>query len=258
MGSTVAIAKERLLLEPPGRDFPYYRGGGGSISTTGWLLIFAGVAAGLLSLGMPLPLADGIVTDWLRALLFVSLPLLGLRMATPGSWTVIFAWIGLRQVKLMFAVAVVNIIVTFAVGTAVKSFGTTNRNAAIADASQLGGAQAGLFFAKVAIQLLGEELITILPFLAILTICHAKAGVGRNASVIVAWLVSAVAFGLIHLPTYDWNIMHCVVVIGSARLILTWAYIWSKNLWVSTGAHIINDWTLLASTIFVAPLATSV
>ena len=110
----------------------------------------------------------------------------------------------------------------------------------------------------IALQLLGEELITILPFLAVLAFCHAHTGMGRNASVIVAWLASAVAFGLIHLPTYDWNLIQCLVVIGSARLVLTWAYIWSKNIWVSTGAHIINDWTLIASTTFLAPLATSV
>jgi membrane protease YdiL (CAAX protease family) len=32
-----------------------------------------------------------------------------------------------------------------------------------------------------------------------------------------------------------------------ARLILTWAYIRTKNIWVSTGAHIINDWVLLGA-----------
>ena len=33
-------------------------------------------------------------------------------------------------------------------------------------------------------------------------------------------------------------------VIGSARLVLTLAYIKTKNIWVSYGAHLINDWTL--------------
>jgi membrane protease YdiL (CAAX protease family) len=73
---------------------------------------------------------------------------------------------------------------------------------------------------------------------------------------LVAWLLSAVVFGLLHLPTYDWNLVQCLVVIGSARLVLTWAYVWTKNIWVSTGAHIINDWTLMSATIFLAPLVT--
>lgn len=258
MGSTAATAEARLPLEPQGTDFPYYRGGPRAVSMAGWLLVLAGVAAGFLALVTSLPLADSLLTGWLRAMLFVCLPLLGLRIATPCGWTAIFARIGLREVKLMFVFAILNIIISLVVGSAVKFYGTATPNAAIADAANLGGAQVSSFFAKVALQLLGEELITILPFLAVLALCHAQAGIARNASVIVAWLTSAVAFGLVHLPTYDWNIVQCLVVIGSARLVLTWAYVWSKNVWVSTGAHIINDWTLMASTIFLAPLANAV
>jgi membrane protease YdiL (CAAX protease family) len=48
--------------------------------------------------------------------------------------------------------------------------------------------------------------------------------------------------------------MQCLVVIGSARLMLTWAYVWTKNIWVSTGAHILNDWALMAFTVILTPL----
>jgi len=255
MESTATTVEERLPLEPQGRDFPYYRGGPCAIVASGWLIILAGVAAGFLAL---VTFADGLLTGWLRALLFVGLPLLGLRVASPRGWTAIFAGVGLREAKLMFVFALLNIIITMAIGVAIKFFGTTTANAGIADAAQLGGAQLANFFAKVGVQLLGEELITILPFLAILALSRKLTGMARNAAVIVAWLASAVAFGLIHLPTYDWNLIQCLVVIGSARLVLTWAYIWSKNVWVSTGAHIINDWTIIASTVFLAPMATSV
>ena len=215
------------------------------------------MAAGFLALVVPLPVADGLLSGWLRAVLFAGLPLLALRVAAPRSWAAIFAPVGLREVKLMVVFALLNIVVSLAVGSTIKFFGTVTPNAAVAEAGQLGGGRLLNFFGKVALQLLGEELITILPFLAVLALCRSRAGLGRNVSVIVAWLVSAIAFGLIHLPTYDWNLVQCVVVIGSARLILTWAYVWSKNVWVSTGAHIINDWTLIASTAFLAPLATS-
>ncbi len=254
---TAATAEERLPLEPRGRDFPYDRDGPGAISMSGWLMILAGVAAGFLALVTPLPVADGILSGWLRAVLFAGLPLLALRVASPRGWTALFARVGLREVKLMFVFALLNIIVSLAIGSAIKFLGTTTPNAAVAEAAQLGGVRLLNFFSRVALQLLGEELMTILPFLAVLALCRTQVGLGRNASVIVAWLASAVAFGLVHLPTYDWNVVQCLVVIGSARLILTWAYVWSKNVWVSTGAHIINDWTLIASTAFLAPLATS-
>jgi membrane protease YdiL (CAAX protease family) len=144
-----------------------------------------------------------------------------------------------------------------AIGVVVKKFGTVTANASVADAAGLDGPRLASFYAKTGLQLLGEELITILPFLAILAFCHTRAGLGRNAALLVAWLGSAIAFGLLHLPTYDWNVVQCLVVIGSARLILTWAYVWTKNIWVSTGAHIINDWAIMTAVIFLPPLVAS-
>jgi membrane protease YdiL (CAAX protease family) len=245
----------RLPLEPRGPDFPYYRGDPTTISATGWLIVLAAVAAGFSALVIPLPFEDGIATGWLRTAAFVGLPLIGLAIAAGGGWKAIFGRVGLREVKLMFAFAALNILVSMAVGFLVKRFGTVSANAGVADAAQLEGARLASFFAKTGVQLLGEELITILPFLALLTFLHTRAGLGRNAALLVAWFVSAIAFGLIHLPTYDWNWVQCVVIIGSARLMLTWAYVWTKNIWVSTGAHILNDFAIISATVFLAPLA---
>jgi hypothetical protein len=144
------------------------------------------------------------------------------------------------------------------IGVLIKKYGTVISNASIADAANLEGIRLFNFFAKVAPQMLGEELLTFLPFLALLAFCHDRLGFGRNASVVIAWLVSAAAFGLVHLPTYNWNFVQCLVVIGSARLVLTWAYVWTKNIWVSTGAHVINDWLLIGSSVFLAPLVPAV
>jgi hypothetical protein len=36
-----------------------------------------------------------------------------------------------------------------------------------------------------------------------------------------------------------------------------WACVWTKNIWVSTGAHIIDDWALISMIVFVAPLAAT-
>jgi len=92
---------------------------------------------------------------------------------------------------------------------------------------------------------LGEEVVTILPFLAVLALLSNRFSVGRKAAVVGAWLISSLIFGLIHLPTYDWNWVQCIVIIGTARMVLSLAWIMTKNIWVSTGAHVINDWLLL-------------
>jgi membrane protease YdiL (CAAX protease family) len=247
-------AAPRVPLKPQRPDFPYYRDQPAAISPGGWLLVLVGTVAGFAALVTPLPITDNTVTGWLRVAAFVGLPLLGLMQAAPKRWRDIFGRVGLREIKLMFVFALLNIAISMAIGVVIKTFGTATANGSIASAGTLGGPELLNFFAKVALQLLGEELITILPFLAILTFCHGLLHLERNASVIAAWLVSALAFGLAHLPTYDWNIVQCIVVIGSARLVLTWAYVWTKNIWVSTGAHIINDWTIMAATIFLPRL----
>lgn len=247
-------AGPRLPLEPRGPDFPYYRDEPPTISAEGWLLVLAGAAAGFAALVVPMPFTDSALTGWLRVAAFVGLPLVALAFAAPGRWTAIFGRVGLREIRLMVVFALLNIVISMAVGVVVKTFGTVTANATIAGAAALDGPQLANLFAKVAPQLLGEELITILPFLAILAFGHRRLGLSRNAAVLVAWILSAIIFGLLHLPTYDWNIVQCLVVIGSARLVLSWAYVWSKNIWVSTGAHIINDWVLMASITFLPRL----
>ena len=59
----------------------------------------------------------------------------------------------------------------------------------------------------------------------------------------MALLVSTLIFCAAHLPTYDWNWEQCFGVIGASRLVLTLAYTATRKLWVSTGAHILTDWT---------------
>jgi len=251
------VMSPRLMVEREGVDFPFYADTPPTISGIGWIMIMAATVVGFAALGTPMPFEDNVLTGWLRGAVFVGLPLLALALAAPGRWQAIFRRVAFRDVLVMFGIAILNIIVTMSIGLLFQKFGTVSNNAGIAGAADLEGARLASFFAKVALQMLGEELITILPFLAILAWLHGKAGMGRNAAVLAAWLVSAIIFALLHLPTYDWNIVQCVVVIGTARLVLTLAYVWTKNIWVSTGAHIINDWTLIGSTVLLTPLAAA-
>lgn len=68
-------------------------------------------------------------------------------------------------------------------------------------------------------------------------------------AVLIAWLATAIWFGAAHLPTYGWNSAQAFLTIGVARLVLTLAYLRTKNIAVSTSAHIINDSVLLTGAI---------
>ena len=242
-------------LEDPGSDFPFYNGRPVPISGGQWLFVMAAVVAGFALLVVPIPWPEGPLRALIPAILFAAVPLAALARVAPGHWTSIFGKLGWREVRLMFGFALLNLVVTMSVGVLLSALMDVTSNAAASQLGTMDTAGRLAFFAKTLPQLLGEELVTMLPFLALLTLLTTRLRVGRRAAIVGAWLISSLLFGLIHLPTYDWNLIQCIAVIGTARMVLTAAYILTKNIWVSTGAHIINDWVLFGAGLVGAGLA---
>lgn len=256
LGNSIAATPEErfLRLEDSATDFPFYRDDPVAISNRQWLFIMAMVVVGFLGLALPIPWPAGAFWQFIPAFLMPGIPLIALAYVVPYHWRVIFGKVRSREVRLMFGFALLNIVVSMTVGAIVFAlFGATPNGST----AQLGGLDmAGriAFFAKTIPQLLGEEVITILPFLALLHLFSKGLGLGRKGAILGAWLITAILFGLIHLPTYDWNLIQCILVIGTARLVLTLPWIMTKNIWVSTGTHIINDWLLFSMSLIGAGL----
>jgi membrane protease YdiL (CAAX protease family) len=213
------------------------------ISTGRWLVVWAACAIGFLVLSV-FPQPNSYVALVPRTL-FVAIPLGALVWAAGPYWRAVFRRVRARDVGLMVLFAGLNIVVTSVVAAVVRLFVTVSANAQVPGGGPTTGPELAAFYVGTGVQLLGEELFTILPFLALLHLLVARAGLSRNRAVLLAWLITAVWFGAALLPTYDWNAAQAFLIIGSARLMLTLAYIRTKNLWVSTGAHVLNDWTLL-------------
>jgi membrane protease YdiL (CAAX protease family) len=252
-----AAGTERFIrLEDPGTDFPLYNGAPAPVSAGQWMFVVGMVVVGFLVLASPIDWPGGIFGQFIPAVLFPAIPLAALAYVAPGHWRSIFGRVGGREVKLMFGFALLNLIVSMSVGVALRAFTEVTPNAATAQLGSLDATGQLAFFGKTLPQLFGEEVITLLPFLALLHWLVIGLRVGRRRAIIVAWLVSSLVFGLIHLPTYDWNLIQCVLVIGVARMVLTLPWIMTKNIWVSTGAHIINDWSLFGMALLGASIAT--
>jgi uncharacterized protein len=240
-----SVATDRFnWIERPGREFPFFNDLPARISGPQWLLVMAMVVAGLLAVALPIAWPFAPVGRLVPALLIVVIPLWGVHLVAPGHWKSLFARVSARDVLWMFLFALLNIVITVAVGLLLKMVMTEVHNPAAALLAKSDTFERLFIFINMAPQLVGEELITILPFLALMTLFTKRFGVSRKTALVGAWLVSAVLFGLLHLPTYGWNVVQCLAIIGTARLVLTLPWIMTKNLWVSAGAHIINDWTL--------------
>lgn len=233
------------LPEENGRDFPFYNGVPTTLTSGRWLVLLVLVAAAFALLVAPISWPGGELGLFVPALLFSVIPLAGLSLLSGGHAGSLFAGVGWRAVRSMILFALLNIVISLTVGGIVKATIGASANQAVATANGLTSAGLALFLSKTAVQLVGEEVLTILPFLALMQWLMTRSSMSRTAAVFLAWLISAAMFGAAHLPTYDWNFAQCFIIIGTARLVLSLAYIKTKNLWVSAGAHILNDWFLI-------------
>ncbi|WP_405182362.1 CPBP family intramembrane metalloprotease [Nocardia sp. NBC_01377] len=228
-------------------DFPFYDGEPTTLSVPQWILAWVSVAVGIAVL-MFTPQPNNLVALIPRTL-FVVIPLVTLALITRPYWTALFRRVTRRDVLTMFGFAVLTLAVSSSLALIVRAFSDTAANEATDDVGSLGVIDVIAFYVGTGIQLVGEEIFTMIPLLAVLYIFFAKVKVSRRTAIVVAWIVSSLWFGAAHLPTYDWNVAQAFIVIGGARVVLTLAYIRTKNLWVSTGAHVINDWTLFTPSI---------
>ncbi|KQQ82490.1 hypothetical protein ASF73_19560 [Xanthomonas sp. Leaf131] len=237
-------------------DFPFYNREPIPLSALQWLLILGALCMAFALLVMPWPSHDSILGRWGHVLLFCLVPLGAMALIDRRAVAALFHRLRVRDGVWMIAIAVLNLVVTIAVALAFSGLHHASSNPLFA---QLGSADASTritAFAMMVPQLLGEELLTILPFLALLQWLTARMRLRRRYAVLCAWLLSALPFALAHLPTYHWDLLQCLVIIGTARLVLSLAYVVTRNLWVSTGAHVLNDWALFAFALSgpVAPL----
>jgi membrane protease YdiL (CAAX protease family) len=238
------------------RDFPFYNDQPIALSGKYWLVLLGslGLAFAVLVL---LPLRS-FPAKLIPASLFLIIPLLALRVVAGPYWTALFHRVGLKQIALMIGFALLTLAGSIVVSMVLQQMAVMKPNGVSEAMRDLSGAELVGSLIPTIPQLIGEEFLGILPFLAVLWVCVTRLHMPRRVGIAVAVGVSALIFGAAHLPTYDWNWSQALIGIGAARVFLTLAYIATRNLWVSAGAHILNDWAgfLMAFAVGHAPIGT--
>ena len=245
----------RLSAPQDRPDFPFYLGRPIGLSGRQWGVVLAGVALAFWLLVAPWTRPPPPWGVWIPALLFCLVPLGALALVAGRHWAALFHRPSGRDLRLMVGIAALNLVVTVLLGLLVSGQHHVQANPLFQSLGEADAATRLHTLAAMAPQLLGEELLTILPFLALLWWLHAWAGIRRRTALVLAWLLSAIPFALVHLPTYGWDLLQCLSIIGTARLVLSLAYLLSRNLWVSTGAHVLNDWALVGTALLLGPLS---
>lgn len=239
------MAAPRPAPPPLGKDFPVQP------NARGWSLVLLSLL-GAYQLLLWLP-ATQPWSQFLLRLLFAGLPLAAWAWVARRRAGVLFGPLGWRQALAALLTAVLAMAAALAAALLVSQFALVSPN-------PLAFASAGMALpafvwqlASMMPQLLGEELLTLLPFLALVQLASQRLGWGRRRSLLLALLGSTLLFSAAHLPTYDWNWAQCFYIIGASRLVLTLAYIATRNLWVSTAAHILTDWAEFTLVFLVLP-----
>ncbi len=233
----------RLIERKDNRDFPFYNLLPAEIATWKWIVIILSCVVGFSSLLFIY--FENQLLNLIPRILFTGIPLVTFIVLARPNWRAIFKplkWADVPTILVFWLLTLgLSAGAAFIVsgGDPVGHFAANSATSTVLDGGFWGivGFYLGTF-----IQLFGEELVTILPFLAVLYWLHSKFGVSRKLAIILALIVTAISFGAMHLPTYGWNIVQAIVLIGVARIALTLAFIRTKNILVSFGAHLVNDW----------------
>ena len=105
----------------------------------------------------------------------------------------------------------------------------------------------------ILVQLIGEELIKVIVFLISMGLIYHFIK-DRKISVIVSIAVACIVFGLVHLGSYNGNIVQCLLVIGLGCVIHFYLYIKTKNIVNSYLTHLLIDLFLFLPSFFATGL----
>jgi len=208
-----------VWLERAGDDFPFYDGRPVALSGRQWSVVLGSTLVAFLILTMAGPLVAKTLgsTPAARVMLasvFAGLPLLALARVAPQGWRLLFRRITGRDILWMFGFAALNLVITFTIALTLLQFLDMTVNPIID--IKLDGTSAVLgFLAWTAVQLLGEDLLTVLPFLAILTLGVGRFGMGAAGGddVCLGWIVAGLRAG----ASADLQLEPCAMSAGGGR-----------------------------------------
>ena len=228
-------------------EFPYVGQSSTRLPSAKWLLVLASVLLAVaLLLFLPALFNENDIATPISILMFAAIPIATFYAVSPDKGAGLFKPLTFKIIGQSIGFGLLTFVLSMCCALLMTQLIDTAANSGIHGLEALSGGQQIRFFALTVPQLFGEEVITILPFLAILYFCQQRLHYSQTKAVLLAWIITALWFALIHLPTYNWNFLQVLWGIGFARLLLTAVYIITKNLWVSTGAHITNDWLMFA------------
>lgn len=237
-----------LNLDDKESDFPFYKEG---IPTYNWIFPISGCLSALLLIYIDLPISP-VLKIAVRATLLVVLPFLGLHFVSSHIYTSLCRKLRRSDFKLIVLTVLSAIVIQLFLHFLLTELFQYKfaENGGVNIISTLGTTDRIIYsFFLFGFQLMGEEMLRVLPFLFFLQFFTQNLDMRRKHSILFSWFISAGIFALLHLPTYDWNMIQ-VLVLFTGSFVMNYAYVRTKNVWVVYLVHLLYDFLLMIPVLF--------
>lgn len=243
--------------------YPFYNGDVKKISLVKWFIILVSV---IISFTLMLWIESFLPTNFifiqsfkviflfmLAGFTLALLPLLAMQAAIGSEWKQLFKPIQKKDIKTVLIYILFVIFFNIISGILVNLLGGGNGDYALGDItihSQNGWYAFILNNLESIPQLFGEELLALLPLLAIYA-GLINLNVSKKVATGIALIVSSAIFGLVHLPAYQWDFVQVIIGLGLVRIPISWLFIKTKNIWLTFLVHYFYDFILFSVIFFI-------
>ena len=219
-------------------DFPFYNGIP-QLSKLDWIIFAVGpilTCLAIFGVIYYIPGMEYLFTDLLSPIMFCLIMLIPVAYVCHGKLSIFFRLPKLGDLKIIVICLILNMAYTLAVGYLLMKFGFAPQ----ANSAVIATNNVGIENLLLAIQLIGEELFKVsVLILALSLIYHFIED--RKVSVIIATVVTMIIFGLIHVGSYDGNLVQCLLLIGLGSIFHLYPYLKTKNVTNSYILHLLID-----------------
>ncbi len=220
--------KEKINIIKMGKDIPFYNNIP-KLSKWDWTILTGSVLLliGFLTI-IPLP------SEYL-SISFFLLGLLPALYICKGKYNIFFKKISLKDIKLIILLLIGMYIYSIVMGAVIVRL-----TGSIAGHSEMNTIPSLIFVISMIIQIFGEEFFKIFLLLILMYLVYRFTN-NYKSSIIIGLIGSMVIFGLCHYRAYNGMILQILLLQGFGSIFEYFAYIKTKNLWVSYLLHLLRD-----------------
>ena len=220
--------KEKMNIIKMGKDIPFYNNIP-KLAKLDWAILTGSVLLliGFLTI-IPLP------SEYL-SISFFLLGLLPALYICKGKYNIFFKKISLKDIKLIILLLIGMYIYSIVMGAVIVRL-----TGSIAGHSEMNTVPSLIFVISMIIQIFGEEFFKIFLLLILMYLVYRFTN-NYKSSIIIGLIGSMVIFGLCHYRAYNGMILQILLLQGFGSIFEYFAYIKTKNLWVSYLLHLLRD-----------------